>query len=86
MIIVDYSDIILNMDAEELELAYEKLTEAQQRVVDEIIARHELTDEEFDELIGDDTIYYTGKGETKHKGTAEDVKKHIEGEFDADEA
>ena len=40
-----------------LERMYEKMTYRQRRIVDEIVARHELSEEEFEELI-DNPQYY----------------------------
>ena len=42
-----------------LESMYGKMTYRQRRIVDEIVARHELSEEEFEELI-DDPRYYEG--------------------------
>lgn len=58
---MDYEEMIAEMyeDDAEFERYYGKLSPAQQAVVDEIIMRHELTEDEFQDLI-DDPIYYKG--------------------------
>jgi len=51
---MDYDDMIEAMydnDYEYFETYYDSLTPAQQNIVDEIVARMELDEEEFNELI-----------------------------------
>ena len=60
---MDFEDFIVDLFEERssaFEFMYGRMTPKQRRIADEILLRHELSDEEFEELI-DDPKYYKGQ-------------------------